>query len=490
MLRELRGLARETAVYGLSTVLGRTLSFLLAPLFTHLLDRSESGVVQTVYAYVAFMTAAYGLGLDIAYLRLGRRDGQADGQAFSSALLGTMATALAASSFLYLFAEQAARAIGVPAELAVVIRYAAWILALDAATLLPYAELRGSHRAGTYATVKLAAIAMNLILAWIFVRVLGLGVRGVFLANLAASCAALAMLAPVIAERLVRPNAARLGSMLAFGLPLVLAGVGSMIVQVADRPLLSRMAGLAAAGLYGNCYKLGIFMMLLTGMFDQAWKPFVLERAERSDVNALIARVLTYFAVAAAGAFLAVAFFVEPAVKAPLFFGKPLFHSAYWDGLAIVPIVTLGYLFNGLYFVMLAPLMLDKRTFAVGAATWIGAGINLGANLVLIPRLGLEGAAWSTCLAYAAMAASVWGLGRATREVPYEWRRLSVLAAWTAVLWWAGTQTTAAARVLLICAYPLGLRISGFLDKEELAELRLILSARSSRAATAAATQG
>lgn len=475
MLRELRGLARETAVYGLTTVLGRMLSFLLTPLFTHLLDRSESGVVQTVYAAIAFMTVAYGLGLDTAYLRLGRRGSEADDDAFASGMTGVVATALAVSALIHLFSAQVAAAIGVPAELAVVVRYGAWILALDSAMLMPYAELRGSHRAATYGGVKLVTIAMNLVLAWLFVRRMGMGVQGVFLANLAASAAGLAMMAPVIAARLGRPDAARLRSMLAFGLPLVLAGVGSMVVQVADRPLISRISGLAVAGLYGNCYKLGIFMMLLVGMFDQAWKPFVLERAERADVDALIARVLTYFAVTAAGAFLVAAFFVAAAVTAPLFWGKPLFHPAYWDGLAIVPVVTLGYLFNGLYFVMLAPLMIDKRTGAVGAATWAGAAVNIAANLALIPRYGMMGAAWATCVAYAVMAVSVWALGRATRVVPYEWGRLAAVAAWTTALWLIGTRTGLGVRALLICAYPAGLWFSGFLKAEELAELRSML---------------
>lgn len=485
MLRELRGLAREAAIYGLTTVLGRMLGFLLTPLFTHLLDRSESGVVQTVYAAIAFMTVAYGLGLDTAYLRLGRRDGRADDDAFASGLAGVVATALAASLLLHLFASQAAAALGVPAELSVVVRYGAWILALDAAMLMPYAELRGSHRAAAYGGVKLVTIAMNLVLAWFFVRRMGMGVQGVFLANLAASAAGLAMMAPVIASRLGRPSAARLRAMLSFGAPLVLAGVGSMIVQVADRPLISRISGLAVAGLYGNCYKLGIFMMLLVGMFDQAWKPFVLERAERPDVDALIARVLTYFSAAAAGAFLAVAFFVTAAVTAPIFLGQPLFHPAYWDGLVIVPVVTLGYLFNGLYFVMLAPLMIDKRTAAVGAATWAGAAVNLGVNLWAIPRHGMMGAAWATCAAYAVMAAVVWAQGRATRAVPYEWGRLAAVAAWTAALWLIGARAGLGVRALLIGAYPAGLWFSGFLKAEELAELRAIFSARSSRAATA-----
>lgn len=478
MLRELRGLARETAVYGLSTVLGRMLSFLLTPLYSHLLEPADNGAMQALYAYIAFLTVIYGLGLDTAYLRLGRRDGKADEGAFGSAYLTIVGTAIAASILISLAAAPLAVAIGLPAEMAHLVRYGAWILAADAAMLLPYAELRGSHRAGAYAGIKLAGIAMNLVLAYVFVRVLGLGLRGVFLANLVASLSSLAMLAPVILARVGAPDRARLREMLSFGLPLVVAGVGSMVVQVADRPILVKAAGLAEAGLYGTCYKLGIGMMLLVAMFDQAWKPFILQRADRPDAGALIARVLTYFAALGSWALLAIVFFIGPLVTAPIFAGKPLIHESFWSGLPVVPIVALGYLFNGLYFVMLAPLMLDKRTGAVSAATWTGALVNIALNAVLIPRLGMMGAAWATLGAYAAMALSVWALGRSSRPVPYEWKRLGLLACWTAALWWPSPSVGLPARFVLLAAYPAGLMLSGFFGAEELAELRSLFSAR------------
>lgn len=481
MFRELRGLAKETAFYGLSTVLGRMLSFLLTPLFTHLLNRSESGVVQTAYSCIAFLTVVYGLGLDVAYLRFGRRDGKPDGGAFSGALASVASLALPVSGLMLLFAAKIAAALGIPPQLASVVRYAAAILALDALALMPYTELRGSHRAGTFAAIKTFGIALNLVLAWVFVRQLGLGVRGVFLANLVASSATLAILAPVLLSRLEAPDRERLKEMLSFGLPLVAALLGAMIVQVADRPIMARLGGLDMAGVYGNCYKLGIFMSLLVGMFDQAWKPFVLERSDRPEVDALIARVLTYFATLACWAFLAIAFFVEPFVKAPLFGGHSLFGAAYWDGLGIVPVVTLGYLFNGLYFVMLAPLMIDKRMKSVGAATWLGALVNVSVNFYLIPRWGMMGAAWATCAAYLTMAATVWTLGRRTRRTPYEWGRLAMLAVWTALLWAPSSSVGLPARVLLVLAYPVGLRVSGFLHDEELAELKAMFSGRSSR---------
>ncbi|MBI4061006.1 MAG: oligosaccharide flippase family protein [Elusimicrobia bacterium] len=478
MLRELRGLARETAVYGLATVLGRMLSFLLTPLYSHLLEPADNGAMQSVYACIAFLSVIYGLGLDTAYLRLGRREGKADESAFGAAFLTIMGSALAVSILLHLAAAPLARALGLPEEMSVLVRYGAWILAADAAMLLPYAELRGSHRAGAYAGIKLAGIGLNLVLAYAFVRVMHLGLRGVFLANLMASLSTLAMLAPVIVSRLGALDRARLREMLSFGLPLVLAGVGSMIVQVADRPMVAHAAGLASAGVYGTCYKLGIGMMLLVGMFDQAWKPFILERADRPDAGALIARVLTYFGALGAWALLAIVFFTGPLVTAPLLAGKPLIHPSFWSGLPVVPIVALAYLFNGLYFVMLAPLMLDKRTGAVSAATWAGALVNVLLNALLIPRIGMMGAAWATLAAYAAMAAAVWALGRASRPVPYEWGRLVLLAGWTAALWWPAANAGLAVRFALLAAYPAGLVLSGFLGADELAELRSLLSAR------------
>lgn len=465
-------------MYGLSTVLGRMLSFLLTPLFSHLLEPTDNGAMQALYAYIAFLTVIYGLGLDTAYLRLGRRDGKADTSAFGAAWLTVVATAVAASVLITLAAEPLARATGLPVEMAVLVRYGAWILAADAAMLMPYAELRGSHRAAAYAGIKLVGIAMNLVLAYVFVRHMHLGLRGVFLANLVASLSSLAMLAPVIVARFGAPDRARLREMLSFGVPLIIAGMGSMVVQVADRPMLAKAAGLAEAGIYGTCYKLGIGMMLLVGMFDQAWKPFILERADRPDAGAIVARVLTYFATLGAWAFLAIVFFIGPLVTMPLFGGKSLIHPSFWGGLPVVPVVTLAYLFNGLYFVMLAPLMLDKRTGAVSAATWAGAAVNISLNWLLIPRLGMMGAAWATLAAYVAMASAVWALGRSSRPVPYEWKRLSILAVWTAALWWPSTQVAWPVRIVLIAAYPAGLLLSGFLGADELVELKSLLSAR------------
>lgn len=490
MLRELKTLARESVVYGLTSVLARTLGFLLTPLFSHLLDPSQNGAITTLYSYIGFLAVLYGLGLDTAYLRLGRRDGKSDGAAFATALAVVLPAALVFTVALHAAAVPVARLIGLPAELADLVRYAAWILALDAAATVPFAELRGSHRAGTYAAIRLVSVALNLFLAWVFVARMGLGLRGVLLANLAASTAALAALAPVVAARVARPDPALLRGLLGFGLPLAAAAFASSLVQNVDRPILQKMTDLGVTGLYGVGYKLGVVMLIVATMFDQAWKPFILERAGRPDADRIIARVLTYFGALSCWAFLGVCFLLEPAARAPLLAGKSLIHPAFWPGLVVTPVVSLGYVFFGLYFVLLAPLMLDRRTGAIGAATWLGAAVNIGANLVLIPRLGMMGAAWATLAAYASMAFAACLLGRATRAVPYEWRKLALLAGWTAGLWWLSTTVGLSVRVLLLAAYPVGLLVSGFLGADEVAELKVLLSARRARPGSSAPDAG
>lgn len=485
MLREMRSLARESLVYGLSTVLGRLLNFLLAPLFTHLLSPSDNGVVNTTYAYVAFLTVVFGLALDTAYLRLGRKDGKPDGRVFSTAFWTVAGAAFAFALALTAGAERLAPFLELPPGSEVVVRCAAWILALDAVCSLPFAELRAAQRASTYAAVKLASIALNIALCVLFVVYARLGVAGVFLANLLASTASLALLLPTLLRRVDGgPDAALLRPLLAFSLPLVPAGLASMVVQVADRPILLAYSDLAVVGVYSASYKLGVLMMLVVAMFDQAWKPYFLQRAGRPDLDALMARVLTWFSAGTAWVFLAVALLVEPVVTAPLLpGGKSIIHPLFWGGLPIVPVVAFGYLLAGLYYVMLAPLMVAGRTGAVAVATACGAAVNLAALLLLIPRGGMMGAAWATAAAYAAMALAVFVQGRRAHPVPYEWGRVGLVAAWTGALFLAGSRLPAAGRFLLVAGYPAGLALARFLSPDEREEIRALLSARGARSA-------
>ncbi len=169
-------------------------------------------------------------------------------------------------------------------------------------------------------------------------------------------------------------------------------------------------------------------MMLVVSMFDQAWRPFYLERAAKPEAPALMARVLTLFVAGSAWLALGLSFFLPDLVRLELA-GRTLIHPAYWSGLAIVPVVLFAYVFHGAYINFLAPIAIAKKNEYVTAATALGATVSVAAYFVLIPRFNLVGAAWGHLLAHAAMAFAAYRAGRYVWAVPYEWRAVAATLA-------------------------------------------------------------
>ena len=144
--------------------------------------------------------------------------------------------------------------------------------------MLPFADLRMAHKPIYFAGVRLASITLNVVLNIVFLTRFGMGIEGVFLANLISSLLSVAAVPKRFTFTFDREL---LGKLVAYSLPLLPAGLGAMAVQVIDRPILLRLSGEAAVGVYQANYRLGIFMVLLVSMFDQAWRPFFLERADK-----------------------------------------------------------------------------------------------------------------------------------------------------------------------------------------------------------------
>jgi O-antigen/teichoic acid export membrane protein len=480
MSGDLRALGKETVVYGLSTVLARLLNFLLLPFYTHFLAPGEYGAVAVLFSYIAFANYLFQYGMDQAYMRYASdKDGPGAEACFSTAWLSLAATTLALSGVLMLGANHLARLGGISDPL--LVRYAAGILALDALTIVPFAALRLAHRRWMFVGIKSFHIVLNVLLNILLIGKLGFGVKGVFLASLTAAAASLVLLAPVFAQYLRAHFDKHLWrNLLRFGLPLVPAGIGAMMVQVIDRPILQHYAGEAAVGIYQANYKLGIFMVLVVTMFDYAWRPFFLERKDRADAPRLFAQVLTYFTAAAGWIALALSLFIGDIVQLEIM-GARLIHPDYWGGLSIVPIVLCAYVFHGMYINFIAQVTIAKRTDLLVWVTLLGAAVNIGMNLWLIPQNGISGAAWATFAAYAAMALALFACGQRVWPIPYEYGRLAGLAAVLALCGVAAaySQTfsgpwsmTAAARLGILMLAPGLLLVSGFFSDDELRALR------------------
>jgi len=246
-----------------------------------------------------------------------------------------------------------------------------------------------------------------------------------------------------------------------------------MAVQVIDRPILLRLAGESAVGIYQANYRLGIFMVLMVSMFDQAWRPFFLERADKPEGPAVFARVLTYFTLVLVWVAMALSFFIPDLVHLQVA-GRALIHQNYWSGLPIIPVVLLAYLVNGVYVNLLAPIIISKKTRVIMLATLAGAFVSVAANFALIPHFGIFGPPWAAFAAYCVMVGIVYSYGRKYFPIPYELKRLGKIGfaglavCLPAFAGWVGTgwQWTAY-RFIALCAYPVLLLALGFFLPEE-----------------------
>ena len=474
---------KETAIYGLSTIVGRLLNVLLVPLYTHAMAPAEYGLVATVFSYIAFLNVVYSHGMDFAFMRYYKepKGDEGDKVVFSTALASLVFWPLLVTLLIMKFAAPLAVAAGVTAAMADMIAVSGWIMFFDAVALVPFAHLRMREHAWAYAGIKFLNIVVNLSLNWLFLIRWRLGMRGVFYASLATSALTLVLLLPVLVDQ-ARPrfDGPLYKSLLRFALPIMPAGIASMMVQVIDRPILQHVTkNDAVVGIYQANYRMAIFMQLVINMFDTAWRPFFLQRANKEGAPQVFARVLSYFTAGCLFACLFVSLFVPLVVAFPLGHGRTLITQAYWSGLPLVPIVALGYVFNGIYVNLLAPVTLAKRTERVAYATALGALVNVGANLLWIPRWGMMGAASATLAAYAAMAGALYLLGRGLYPVPYERGRLSLVLGGGLLSFGAARAfgltmqpDRPLARLAALAVFPAFLLAAGFLDASERAAIR------------------
>ncbi len=429
MFNKLLRLGKETAIYGLSSIVGRLMNFLLAPFYTNVLLTSENGIVAYVYAYIAFAYVVYCYGFEIAYMRfvstleIGDKE-----ENFSTPFLSLLASSVALSSIIHLSASTIAGWIGITSDNVVLIRYAAWILCFDTLSVVPFASLRMDQRPKMFAGLKLFNISTTVVLNIILILMFHMRAEGVLLANLIASIITFATTCIVCRSKFKFSfSSALFRELLKFGLPLIPSGLAGMALQIVDRPIVKALTNSSTLGIYQLNYRLGIAMMLIVGMFDYAWRPFFLTNARDPEAKSLFSKVFTYFILIMLLMFLAVSFFVEDLVRIE-FFGKHFFHPDYWVGVPIVPWILLAYVFNGAYVVFLAGAYLEKKTKFLPFITGLGAIVNIGVNFLLIPSMGIMGAALATLAAYAIMAIAMYFASQKFYQIQYEWSKVAGIA--------------------------------------------------------------
>lgn len=440
----LKKLAGQTAIYGLSSILGRLLNYLLVPLYTRVFDTAEYGVVTQFYAYAAFLNILFTYGLETAFFRFTQTENGSK-KVYSTALISVIATSGLFFLLVWFSADRIAGAFslaeGSHQPLRVFVIWFAGILATDAITALPFARLRQQNKAVKFAVIRLSNIAMNIGFNLYFLVYTGgasditTAVGSVFLSNLLASLFTLLLLLPDLRPVVEGFDGALWRRMVLYGLPLMVAGFAGMVNETFDRIMLPYLVkdpatALDQLGIYGACYKLSILMTLFVQTFRYAAEPFFFSQAAREDARQIYARVMSWFVIGCAFIFLSVMLFMDVFQH---FIGAP-----FRTGLHVVPVLLMANLFLGVYLNISIWYKLTGKTMWGAWFSVFGAAVTLLLNYLLIPRMGYTGAAWTTLVCYALMMVVSYGFGQRYYKVPYD-LGIFLVAVFSAVVLWAAS---------------------------------------------------
>lgn len=499
----LRRLGSESLIYGLSSVVGRFLSYLLQFLYAHEFTPTQNGIQGVVYTYAPVFSIVFLLGMDVAFMRntasvkdrsLGERQ-RAFSMSFAAVAFGggaILVLALLASPWLGTVFNLA------PAYF----RFLLLIVYTDALIAVPYANLRMTARAMRYAVLRLLFVVISIALNLVLILGLHWGVTAVFAANLAANLLILAIFLREVFT-LFRPRLLRGANwrpLWQYALPIMPAMLAVAIVENGDlmvlnwlpdqvaRSLYHMADSKAVVGIYNFNYKLGVAMLLVVQMFRMAWTPFSLQHGKSKDAPLLFSRVLTALMLLCGAVFLGLTLFLEPLSRVPAIYHWPK-SPTYWNALGIVPLILLAYIFSGMYAVVTAGLYIERKTKVLPWIAGAGALINVLICIFASRHLGLIAVAAATPCSYILMAMlGAWQSNR-VYPVPFEWLRLVHLAAvigaifaadrWLSHLGWqplAGA--TLGVKVLLLLAYPALLFVTRFFRRGEWNAIRRVVLRR------------
>jgi O-antigen/teichoic acid export membrane protein len=438
-----RKLLSQTAIYGLSSVVGRMINWGLTPLYVNRFTLEEYGIFSDLYALTFFPLIILTFGMETAFFRYAAPSHKTEStvkviyaNAFY-AVLGLAFTFLSLGLFLQTPLQNLLGYAHAPHYIVLML----CIIFLDVAAALPLAKLRYDNRAIRFATIALLNIFLTLSLNLIFILVFNLGITSVFIANIVASGIRLLMSLWQNLPALAELSKQKIKQLMGYGFFIMLAGLAGAVNETLDRTLIprlwvegfykgTRLNGLEMNGIYGAIYKLGMFITLVTQAFRYAVEPFFFKKAADANAPIIFAKIFHYYAIAALIMVLGVSLFAYEIVAFNAWGLLPftLVPRNYWQGLEAVPFILCANLFLGLYLNLSIWFKLTKKVYFGVILAGLGALITITLNLLTIPKLGYMGSAYATSACYIFMAAACYFFGKRYYPIPYRPLRLCFYA--------------------------------------------------------------
>ncbi len=436
-----KSLAKDTAIYGLSSIIGRFLNWCLVPLYTIMFPAAEYGVVTYVYSVIAIVLIVLTYGMETGFFRFANHERWKDPmQVYSTALISLLVSSSAFVALVLMFLPAITHWMECDGHPSYVWMMAVTV-AIDAFTAIPFSYLRFRSRPVRFAVLKLVNIGLNIALniffilccpwlmthapatvSWFYRPDFSIGY--IFLANLIASITTLLMLLPELRGFAWNFCSQLWREMLKYSAPLLVLGIAGIMNQTLDKilfpTLYTQPDAMAQLGIYGANYKIAIIMVMFIQAFRFAYEPFIFAQnkkeghgAERSYADAM-----KYFIIMALFIFMFVMFYLDIL----RYFISP----KYFSGLAVVPIVMLAELFFGIFFNLSVWYKLTDRTIWGAWFSLLGLAMTIGFNAALVPTWGYMGCAWAAFACYAVMMVTSFIVGQIKYPIAYPLKRIGI----------------------------------------------------------------
>ena len=445
---------KDTAIYGLSSIVGRFLNWCLVPLYTIMFAVAEYGVVTYVYSVVALVLIILTYGMETGFFRFANHDRWRDPmQVYSTALISLAVSSTAFVALVLMFIEPVTVFMECTGHESFVVMMAVCV-AIDAFTALPFAYLRYKKRPVRFATLRLINIAVNiglnlffiLLCPWLMRTAPGavswfydpdFGIGYIFLANLTASALTLLMLVPELRGFKWRFTGRLWHEMIVYSLPLLVLGVAGIMNQTIDKILYPSLVSdpataMEGLGIYGANYKIAIVMVMFTQAFRFAYEPFIFAQSkERGESrHKAYADAMKYFVIFALLIYMGVMFYLDIL--------KYFISPRYFSGLQVVPVIMAAEVFFGIFFNLSLWYKLTDKTVWGMYFSLIGLAVTIGLNAVLVPVMGYMGCAWAAFSCYLVMMLLSYFVGRCKHPIDYPLRRMGFYTLVAAVFYVVG----------------------------------------------------
>lgn len=430
----LKSLAKETAIYGVSSIVGRFLNYLLVPVYTIALPASSGGygVVTNIYAWVALMLVLLTCGMETGFFRFANKGQDDPMRVYSTTLLSVSIGSLVFVALGLLFLEPIAGWLEY-GEHPWYIGMMMIVVAMDAIQSIPFAYLRYKKRPIKFAALKLLFIFLNIALNLFYYVILeGNDVGYAFLFNLVCTSVVMVCMIPELRGFTYVLDKELLKRMLRYSLPLVILGVAGILNQVADKIIFpfvypDEAEATIQLGIYGAASKIAMIMAMFTQAFRFAYEPFVFGKSKEKDSREMYAQAMKFFIIFTLLAFLAVMFYLDIL--------RHVIGRDYWDGLRVVPIVMAAEIFMGIYFNLSFWYKLIDETRWGAYFSLTGCIILILMNIFLVPKYGYIACAWAGFTGYGVAMLLSYFVGQKKYPIQYDLKAIGMYVLLAAVLY-------------------------------------------------------